>query len=142
MKLLNYSGLRCPGRLQHIGIRCDKNFLFRPVTVTTRDFRQFVKCLTSKMARLMFRVFIRDPNTWYGHRDPVLGATRVPLVSTPWQLAAIGHLGLHIHRCRAWLCCSQVSKIWNSESTLAVEIVNHFDGSLFSRDHIHLCLHA
>ena len=112
------------------------------MTEATRDFRQFLKCLTSKVTRLMFRVFIRDPNTWYGHGDPVLGAARVPLVSTPWRLAAIGHLGLHFHGCRAWLCCSQVSEVWNSESTLVVEIVNHFDGSLVSRDHIHLCLQA
>ena len=55
------------------------------------------------MTRLIFGVSIRDPITWYDLSDPVLCAAGVPLVSTPWRLAAIGHLGLHILGCRGWI---------------------------------------
>ena len=88
-------------------------------------------------------VSIRDPDTWYGHSDPVLCAARVPLVNTPWRLVAIGHLDLHIHGCRGWICCSQgIKDLEFRGARMAVEIDNHFDGSLVSRDHIHRFLHA
>ena len=41
--------------------------------------------------------------------------TQVPLYSTTWRLAAIGHRDLHVHECRGWICCSQGITIWNSE---------------------------
>ena len=63
----------------------------------------------------MFGVSFRDPNTWYGHSDPVLCAAWVSLASTPWRLATICHLDLHIHRCHDWKIAAKVSRIWNSE---------------------------
>ena len=67
------------------------------------------------MARLMFAIFIRDPDPWYDKSVPILGTAYVPLARTSCWLAAISHLDLYIHGCCGWIYCSQDIKISYSD---------------------------